>query len=183
LLVPGIVPDWLRLLHAGGLALVSMLAALWLTHPSIEEIAGPLPASAGMPGEAAAPTAPVDAPAGASAADRARIEALLRLMQEQYAWRDNGLTIGALAQRLGLTEHRLRQLINRHLGYRNFSDFLNRYRLDDAAGRLRDPAEAPLPILSIALDCGYSSLPPFNRAFKARFGMTPSQYRQQAGTA
>jgi AraC-like DNA-binding protein len=160
-----------------------MLSALWSTRLAVDEIAEPLPANGEEPGTTAPPPRPVDAPAGASAADRARIEALLRLMQDQSAWRDNGLTIGALAQRLGLTEHRLRQLINRHLGYRNFSDFLNRYRLEAAAQRLRDPAEAPLPILSIALDCGYSSLPPFNRAFKARFGMTPSHYRQQAGTA
>jgi AraC-like DNA-binding protein len=34
-----------------------------------------------------------------------------------------------------------------------------------------------LPILSIALECGYGSIGPFNRAFRQRFGMTPTQHR------
>jgi AraC-like DNA-binding protein len=33
-------------------------------------------------------------------------------------------------------------------------------------------------VLSIALDVGYGSIGPFNRAFKARMGMTPTQFRQ-----
>jgi AraC-like DNA-binding protein len=33
-------------------------------------------------------------------------------------------------------------------------------------------------VLTIALDCGYGSIGPFNRAFKARFGVTPSQFRE-----
>jgi AraC-like DNA-binding protein len=32
-------------------------------------------------------------------------------------------------------------------------------------------------VLTLALDCGYASIGPFNRAFKARFGVTPTQYR------
>ncbi|HBL92121.1 MAG TPA: AraC family transcriptional regulator, partial [Hyphomonas sp.] len=36
------------------------------------------------------------------------------------------------------------------------------------------------PILSIAMDCGFGSLGPFNRSFKAMTGLTPSAYRRQA---
>jgi AraC-like DNA-binding protein len=35
-------------------------------------------------------------------------------------------------------------------------------------------------VLTIALDAGFSSLGPFNRAFKAETGVTPSEYRRQA---
>ena len=35
-------------------------------------------------------------------------------------------------------------------------------------------------MLTIALDCGYGSIGPFNRAFKARFGITPTQFRNSA---
>jgi AraC-like DNA-binding protein len=35
-----------------------------------------------------------------------------------------------------------------------------------------------MPISSIALDVGFSSLSVFNKAFKERFGMTPSAWRQ-----
>ncbi len=63
------------------------------------------------------------------------------------------------------------------LGYRNFNDFLHDYRLREVAARLADPKEAHLPVLSLALDCGYGSIGPFNRAFKAKFGMTPTRFR------
>ncbi|MBS0401235.1 MAG: helix-turn-helix domain-containing protein [Proteobacteria bacterium] len=41
-------------------------------------------------------------------------------------------------------------------------------------------AREDLPILSIALECGYGSIGPFNRAFRQRFGMTPTEYRAAA---
>jgi AraC-like DNA-binding protein len=43
------------------------------------------------------------------------------------------------------------------------------------AERLSRLEEAHLPVLTIALDCGYGSIGPFNRAFKTRFGVTPTQ--------
>ena len=38
----------------------------------------------------------------------------------------------------------------------------------------------PIPVLTIALDSGFQSLGPFNRAFKADTGMTPTEYRKAA---
>jgi AraC-like DNA-binding protein len=35
-----------------------------------------------------------------------------------------------------------------------------------------------VPILTIGLDAGFQSIDPFNRAFKAKTGMTPSEYRR-----
>jgi AraC-like DNA-binding protein len=35
-----------------------------------------------------------------------------------------------------------------------------------------------VPILTIALDAGFQSLGPFNRAFKAHAGVTPSEFRR-----
>ncbi|HEX4764448.1 MAG TPA: helix-turn-helix transcriptional regulator [Usitatibacter sp.] len=99
-------------------------------------------------------------------------------MVERRLWKRERLGIGDLAAELHTQEYLLRRAINRHLGYRNFNDFLHDYRLAEAARRLSDPAEARLPILTIALDCGYGSIGPFNRAFKARFEVTPTQYRQ-----
>jgi AraC-like DNA-binding protein len=98
-------------------------------------------------------------------------------MTEQRVHRQEGLTLAVLAQQLAMGEAALRSLINQELRYRNFNDFLHHYRLQEAAGRLQ--AE-DLPILSIALDCGYGSIGPFNRAFRQRFGMTPTEYRAAA---
>jgi AraC-like DNA-binding protein len=110
--------------------------------------------------------------------DTRLLAALRRLMEHDRAYREEGLSIGGLAGKLGIPEHGLRRLINRRLGYRNFNAFLNRYRLDDVMAALADPAQEAVPILTIALDAGFQSLGPFNRAFKAQTGMTPSEFRR-----
>jgi AraC-like DNA-binding protein len=38
-------------------------------------------------------------------------------------------------------------------------------------------------VLTIALEVGYGSIGPFNRAFKERFGVTPTEYRRQNSTS
>jgi AraC-like DNA-binding protein len=110
--------------------------------------------------------------------DTKLLAALRRLMEHDKAYREEGLSIGGLATKLGLPEHGLRRLINRRLGYRNFNAFLNSYRLDDVMAALADPAQESVPILTIAMDAGFQSLGPFNRAFKARTGTTPSEFRR-----
>lgn len=96
------------------------------------------------------------------------------------AYRETGLTIGMLAGKLAVPEHRLRALINQRLGYRNFSDFLNTHRIADARMWLTDPAMVALPVLTIAMDLGYGSLAPFNRAFREATGQTPTDWRRGA---
>lgn len=109
--------------------------------------------------------------------DADKAEQLQRLISEEEVFRVNGLSVSDLATRMGIKEYQLRNLINRTLGHRNFTDFLNEYRLSFVKKQL---VETDLPILSIALDAGYKSISPFNRAFKNKFGITPSQYRLQA---
>ncbi|WP_231739102.1 AraC family transcriptional regulator [Novosphingobium sp. FSW06-99] len=96
------------------------------------------------------------------------------------AWLQQSLTIGDLAAQLGVPEHRLRALINQRLGYRNFSAFLNRHRIAEAKARLADPNHVALPVLTIAMDLGYGSLAPFNRAFREATGQTPTDFRRAA---
>ena len=95
-------------------------------------------------------------------------------------YRETGLTISSLASSLDYPEHQLRHLINGHLGFRNFSAFLNSYRLAEARDRLSDSERIRIPVLTIALELGYGSLGPFNRAFKESTGMTPTEFRQQS---
>jgi AraC-like DNA-binding protein len=94
------------------------------------------------------------------------------------AWRREGLTIGQLAEELATPEHRLRRLINQRLGHRNFADFVNGHRIEAAKRRLADPAEARTTVAAIAFDLGYGSLGPFNRAFRAATGLTPTEWRR-----
>ena len=104
----------------------------------------------------------------------------LEAAMHAHVYREAGLSIGVLAERLGVPEHRLRALINQRLGYRNFSDFLNSHRIADARAWLGDPAKVDLPVLTIAMDLGYGSLAPFNRAFRDATGTTPSDHRRTA---
>lgn len=113
-----------------------------------------------------------------SAADRAALDRLKALVDGDGAvWRQPGLTVGATARQVGVPEYRLRQLINRGLGYRNFSDFLNARRIEMAKVELRDPARARTQISTLAFDLGYASLGPFNRAFREATGFTPRAWR------
>ena len=116
-------------------------------------------------------------PAPVDAKEQALLDALRRLTEEDKIYREEGFSIAVLAARLGTPEYRLRHLINQRLGHRNFSSFVNGYRLAEAKAALADPGQNEVPILTIALDTGFQSIGPFNRAFKAETGMTPSEFR------
>ena len=111
-------------------------------------------------------------------ADAAPLAALRKLIDHGKVYREPDLSIASLSQKLDIPEYRLRRLINRQLGHRNFSAFVNGYRLAEAEAALSDPAQADVPILTIALDAGFGSIGPFNRAFKAQTGVTPTEYRR-----
>lgn len=154
-------------LHVAGIGLVALVLAVLLVRHSLDDVLGLAPpAPAPAPGPAPRP-APAD-PA------LAKLEAA---MAERRLYRQDGLTLAALAAELGLGEAALRTLINQRLGFRNFNDFLHHHRLAEAQARL---AAEDLPVLTIALECGYGSIGPFNRAFKARFGLTPTEFRAGA---
>ena len=112
--------------------------------------------------------------------DAGQLAALRRLMEHDRVYREEGLSIGSLAERLGTAEHVLRRLINQRLGHRNFNGFINGYRLADAISALSDPGQAEVSVLTIALDAGFQSIGPFNRAFKAKTGLTPTDFRRDA---
>jgi AraC-like DNA-binding protein len=118
-----------------------------------------------------------------NAADQKLVDALMRLMADERIYRHDNITIGALATRLGIPEYRLRRLINQRLGYRNFNVFLNEHRIAEAKAALADPSQAEVPVITIAMDAGFQSLGPFNRAFKATTGVTPTEYRRLKATA
>lgn len=99
---------------------------------------------------------------------------------DEGAYTEPGLSITALADQLDTPEHRLRALINQRLGHRNFSAFLNRYRVAEAQRMLSSHDHVDLPILTIAMDLGYNSLAPFNRAFRKLTHSSPSEFRKRA---
>lgn len=165
----------------GRIVEASVLAALAVAFAMVGLRAGrpivePLPIEpCPSPTDDAPPTAP-----GTDAQEDAVLARLHRLMEEEKIYRREGFGLNVLVTALGVPEYRLRRLINQRLGHRNFSSFVNGYRLAEATVALADPAQADVPILTIALDCGFQSIGPFNRAFKAHTGMTPTAFRKQA---
>lgn len=100
---------------------------------------------------------------------------------ENQCFLENNLTIDSLAKKLGVSAYRLRGFINKTLGHSNFSNYINAYRIDTIKQTFLDPGNNHIPILTIAMNNGYSSLSPFNRAFKALEGMTPTEFRKNLG--
>jgi AraC-like DNA-binding protein len=73
----------------------------------------------------------------------------------------------------------LRRVINRGLDYRNFNDFLHAWRIREACEELARADRTREPVLAIAMKVGYGSVGAFNRAFKARVGTTPTDFRRR----
>jgi AraC-like DNA-binding protein len=111
------------------------------------------------------------------ALDPRLVERLRELIDGERVFRQEGLTVAGLAQRLGTQEARLRQIINAQLGFKNFNAFLHHYRIGDARRALADAGQRHRSVAEIAYDVGYASLGPFNRAFKELTGLTPTEFR------
>ena len=108
--------------------------------------------------------------------DTSLIDALNQVMSEDLAYTNHDLRIGELAATLKVPEYQLRRTINRSLGHQNFNQFINRYRVEEAARRLVN--EPRVPVLTIALDVGFRSISSFNTAFRAHYQKTPTDYRK-----
>ncbi len=106
------------------------------------------------------------------------LSSVLESMTETKLYQQEGITISVLAKHLAIHEYRLRQLINGELGYRNFNDFLNYYRIDEISQKLAQPELRQMPVLTMALESGFRSLSSFNKSFKSIHGVTPTEYRK-----
>lgn len=103
---------------------------------------------------------------------------LLTLMEEEKPYLDPNMSVAKLAQRLGLSKEHISQIVNQQF-YMNFNQFLNKYRIEEAKKKLRDPGERDFVVLKIAHDVGFNSKSTFNTAFKKFTGISPSQYREE----
>jgi AraC-like DNA-binding protein len=62
-----------------------------------------------------------------------------------------------------------------------FTEFVLARRLARVHRMLSDRCFADLPISTIASEAGFSSQPYFNRSFRARYGVSPSELRAGDG--
>ena len=96
-------------------------------------------------------------------------------MAEQQPYLDPNLTLRQLAQMIDLHPNYLSQLLNERIG-KNFSEYVNLFRLESFKVKAEDPANKNMTILALAFDSGFNSKTVFNTFFKKIMGKTPKAY-------
>jgi len=104
----------------------------------------------------------------------ARLRAIKAYILENLSRGD--LSIGAVASQHGISARYVRMLFDGEGA--TYSDFVLDNRLARAHRMLRDPRYVGHTISAMAFECGFGDLSYFNRAFRRRFGATPTDVRQ-----
>lgn len=89
---------------------------------------------------------------------------------------EESVTLDMLAKNLGVNRVVLSQTIN-HVTGKNFSSYLNDYRVKEAIRILSTKKSEKLSIDQIAYDCGFNNRKSFYRVFKTITGISPSDFR------
>ena len=104
--------------------------------------------------------------------DSSTMDKLASFMYSNYK---EALPLSAVAHALGYSPNYLSHCIFKTLGM-NYRSFLGSIRADHASNMLK---KTDMPVLEIALECGYPNIRSFQRHFKALTGVSPSEYRKQ----
>ena len=103
-------------------------------------------------------------------------ERLGEYMKKERPYLNQSLTLKDLAKAMDTYPHYITQVLSTVFN-QNFYDFVNEYRVEEAERQLTAPSKAKFTILSIAYDCGFNSKATFNRVFKEKKGVTPTEYK------
>lgn len=104
----------------------------------------------------------------------ARLQSVVAYMREHLA---EDLSINQLAARAGVSPAHFRRLFDSAMGIAPHRYVMN-LRLERALELLM---QTDLPILHVALECGFSSQSHLTAAFKKEHGTTPAQFRARSG--
>ena len=103
------------------------------------------------------------------------LEKLKQLMETERLFQQVELDLPMLANKLGLSNHQLSELINTRLG-KGVSRYIREYRIAAAESLLlSEPASS---VLSVGMSVGFTSQSTFYDAFREIAGMTPGRYRK-----
>lgn len=100
------------------------------------------------------------------------------LFKEEAIYLNPKITLTEVAKKLEVNSKTLSRVINEQTG-KNFSEFVNSYRIEKAKSLLTSVTTKNEKIASIAYDSGFNNVTSFNIAFKAMTQLTPSEYRKQ----
>ncbi|MCW8810678.1 MAG: AraC family transcriptional regulator [Ignavibacteriaceae bacterium] len=113
--------------------------------------------------------------------DSEKVEYLQKLrdyFEEEKPYLNPELTITEVARKLNVSVKYLSQVINESLG-KNFYDFINSYRIEEAKQQLKNETDSRKTILEVLYESGFNSKSAFNSAFKKHTGFTPTEFRKQ----
>ena len=101
-----------------------------------------------------------------------KMKILIKYMEVHY---NEPITIEQMAELLHYSPSHFMKFFRNVMGT-SFISYLNDYRLTIAARSLNLSTDS---VLDIACHCGFDNLSYFNRLFKRKYQMTPSQFRKQ----
>lgn len=101
---------------------------------------------------------------------------LKKAVKENRYYQDPELSLGSLAEKLGLHTHELSRILNTVLK-KNFNDFINEYRVQEVVRKMQDPAYDHITLLGVAYESGFNSQSTFSRIFKQITGENPLEYK------
>ncbi len=109
--------------------------------------------------------------AGARMNDEARLQQIFQYISQHYR---ESVKLTDLASEMFVSPSALSRFFKKETGM-GFVDYVNEVRIHAAAMELENTDEN---VTKIAVNCGFSNLSVFNRAFRERHGVSPTEYRK-----
>ena len=101
-------------------------------------------------------------------------------MTESHMYADPDLNLKGIAQRLGLTQKKIKQLLKDDERYNRLYDYLTEKRVLYSCELIKENPQWSMD--AISKEAGFVSRTTFQTEFKKRIGVTPAQYRQHTQT-
>jgi len=101
---------------------------------------------------------------------------LKKTIAARLLYQDAELSVSSLAAQLDIPAHELSRIVNTALK-KNFSDFINEYRINDIIQKVQDPDYDRMTLEGIAFTSGFNSKTTFNRTFRQMTGKSPAEYK------
>jgi AraC family transcriptional regulator len=105
-----------------------------------------------------------------------RLASVHRIVQHALLAEDRTMRMSDLAAIAGLSRFHLTRVFHSVTG-EGVAEFVRRINLERAAIRLR---ESDASVIDLACDSGYSNGEAFTRAFRNRYGVSPSEFRRRS---
>ena len=100
---------------------------------------------------------------------------LYEVLDGQKPYLNDSLTLGELAALVPISDKKLSELLNQHVRI-SFYDLINNYRVETVKRKMQAPGAEQFTLLALAFESGFKSKTSFNRVFKQKTGVSPSQF-------